>query len=128
MIDLDFLLKSAHICKKMEYFVQFKDHNSGKRKKRMYFLSSTCLLYFFCIWKLSKFIFIGSPLWSILVCKIPKFWRWKLWDQNFVQIQEIYTFRKVEDHVLLFLSSWGPNLSDLVVYLSLYYRSVYENP
>ena len=34
----------------------------------------------FCIWRLSKFIFI-------LVhsdCKIPEFWWWKLWDQNFV--------------------------------------------
>ena len=38
----------------------------------------------FCIWKLSKFILTGSPLWSILVCKIPEFWMWKLWDQNFV--------------------------------------------
>ena len=25
-----------------------------------------------------------SPLWPILVCKIPGFWRWKLWDQDFV--------------------------------------------
>ena len=25
-----------------------------------------------------------SPVWSILVCKIPEFWRWKLWAQNFV--------------------------------------------
>ena len=39
----------------------------------------------FCIWKLSKFIFMGSPLRSILVCKIPEFWKWKLWDQNFVR-------------------------------------------
>ena len=31
-----------------------------------------------------KFVLMGSPLWSILVCKIPEFWRWKLWDQNFV--------------------------------------------
>ena len=38
----------------------------------------------FCIWKMSKFVFMGSPLWSILVCKIPEFWRWKLWDQNFL--------------------------------------------
>ena len=38
----------------------------------------------FCNWKLSKFIFMGSHLCSILVCKIPEFWRWKLWDQNFV--------------------------------------------
>ena len=39
----------------------------------------------FCIWKLSKFIFMGSLLRSILVCKIPEFWKWKQWDQNFVR-------------------------------------------
>ena len=33
---------------------------------------------------MSKFIFMGSPIWSILACKIPEFWRWKLWDQNFI--------------------------------------------
>ena len=27
---------------------------------------------------------MGSPLWSILVFKIPEFFRWKLGDQNFV--------------------------------------------
>ena len=32
---------------------------------------------------MSKFFFMGFPLWSILVCKISEFWRWKLWDQNF---------------------------------------------
>ena len=128
MIDLDFLLKSAHICKKWNILCNLRTITQEKGKKECTFWALPVCYIYFCIWKLSKFIFIGSPLWSILVCKIPKFWRWKLWDQNFVQIQEIYTFRKVEDHVLLFLSSWGPNLSDLVVYLSLYYRSVYENP
>ena len=38
----------------------------------------------FCIWKMWKFVFMGSPFWSILFCKMPEFWRWKLWDQNFV--------------------------------------------
>ena len=28
----------------------------------------------FAIWKYSKFLFMRSPLWSILVCKIPQFW------------------------------------------------------
>ena len=26
----------------------------------------------------------GSHFWSFLVCNIPWFWRWKLWDQTFV--------------------------------------------
>ena len=29
---------------------------------------------------------MGSPCWPILVCKIPEFWRQKLWDQGFVQM------------------------------------------
>ena len=28
----------------------------------------------FYIWKWSKFIFLWSSLWSILVCKMPQFW------------------------------------------------------
>ena len=32
----------------------------------------------FCIWKYSKFIFMWSPLCSILVCKIPQFFGQKL--------------------------------------------------
>ena len=28
----------------------------------------------FCIWKYSKFIFMWSPIWSILICKICQFW------------------------------------------------------
>ena len=44
---------------------------------------TVCDIHFW-IWKLSKFTFMGSRFWSILVCKIPEFWRWKLWDQNFV--------------------------------------------
>ena len=43
------------------------------------FLSSTfyaptvCNIHFY-IWKSPKFIFMWSPLWSILVSKIPQFW------------------------------------------------------
>ena len=40
----------------------------------------------FCIWNLSKFIFMGSPFLFILVRKIPEFWWWKLWEQNFVPL------------------------------------------
>ena len=53
------------------------------------FISSTfwaltvCDIYI-CICKISKFLFMGSTVWSILVCKTPEFWRWKLRDQNFV--------------------------------------------
>ena len=33
---------------------------------------TVCNIHFW-IWKYSKFIFMWSPLWSILVCKIPQF-------------------------------------------------------
>ena len=69
LIDLDFLLRSAQIYIKCTILCN---------------LSSVCDIHF-CIWKMSKFIFMGSPLCSILVCKIPEFWSRKLWDQNFVQ-------------------------------------------
>ena len=42
-----------------------------------------CNIYF-CIWKLSKFFFMESPRWAILVCEIPGSWRRTLWDQKFV--------------------------------------------
>ena len=53
------------------------------------FVSSTCWVLTVCdihfsVWKWSKFNFVGSYLWFILICKISEFSRWKLWDQNFV--------------------------------------------
>ena len=50
----------------------------------IYFLSSISLWYSFLYLKIVKIHLHRVPLWSILVCKIPEFWRWKLWDQNFV--------------------------------------------
>ena len=85
---MDFSLRLAQICNKMYYFGQFKGHNSVRKKETeqmtpFLLLLFVCDIHFF-IWKLSKFIFMGFVLWSILVFKIHEFWRWKLWDQNFV--------------------------------------------
>ena len=41
-------------------------------------------MVFISVIKKSFCFFMKSPVWSILVCKIPEFWRWKLWAQNFV--------------------------------------------
>ena len=71
----------------MYYFGQFKDHKSEAKKETreiIPFFHLTVRSIHFCIWKLSKFIFIALLLWFILVCKIPEFWSWNLWDQNFV--------------------------------------------
>ena len=64
-----FLAEVSTNLHKMHYFVQFK----------------LCLWYSFLYLKNVKIHFHGSPLCSILVCKIPEFWSRKLWDQNFVQ-------------------------------------------
>ena len=73
-----FLAEVSTNLKTMHYFWQFKDHNSGKKKETRQttpFFSSTfwaltvCDIHF-CISKLSKFIFMGSPLWTILEDKM----------------------------------------------------------
>ena len=51
---------------------------STETRQMTHFLSTfltltVCNIHFY-IWKWSKFIFLWSPLWSILVCKIPQFW------------------------------------------------------
>ena len=87
-----FLAEVSKKFLKRHYFVQFKGHNSGRKKEirqmTPLFSSTFCFLTIcdihFCIWKFSKFIFMGWPFLSILVCKISEFWRWKLWDQNFL--------------------------------------------
>ena len=85
---MDFLLRSAQIFKKYIIFGNLSTiTQEGKRKMTLFFSSTFRGLTFcdihFCIWKMSKFVFMGCPLWFGLVCKIPEFWRWKLWDQNF---------------------------------------------
>ena len=64
-----FLAEASTNVQKMHYFGQFKDQNSGRKKgvrQMSPFFSSTfraltvCDIHF-CIWKLSKFIFVGPP-------------------------------------------------------------------
>ena len=46
-----------------------------------------------------------------------EFWNWKFWDRIMSRsIQETHALRNVKNQVLLFLSSWEPNLSDLMIY------------
>ena len=61
---------------------------------------------------------MGFLLWFVLIYKIPKFWRWKLWDQNFVLLNSggMHIKESKKKQVLLFLSSWEPNFSHLMVY------------
>ena len=68
-------------------FWQYKNHKSGRRYDNstndatffICFSSPNCLGTLFLHLKIVKINFDGVTIWSILVCKIPKFWRWKLW-------------------------------------------------
>ena len=78
------MLRSSQICKKCAIFGNLRtitqEGKNGTRKMTPFFSSTfvtVCDTHFY-IWKLSKFIFMGSPLWPILVCKIPEFLQWKL--------------------------------------------------
>ena len=127
LIDSGFLLRSAQVCKKLTLLGNLRTiTKEGKKRLGKWFFSSTfwgvtvCDIHF-CIWKLSKFIFIGSslcPFWS------PKYLNFgSVSSETRIlsrSIQETYTLRKVKNQVLLFLSSWEPNLSDLMVYIWLF--------
>ena len=86
------MLRSAQICKKCTILGNLSIiTQEGKEENwqvTRIFLSIFWVLtvydIYFYIWKLSKVIFMGSPFYSILFCKILEFRRWKLWDQNFV--------------------------------------------
>ena len=89
LMDSNFLLRSAQICKKTGNFRTITQEEKREARQMASFFSFTfwattiCDIHF-CIWKMSKFIFMESALWSILVCKVPEFCRWNLWDHNFV--------------------------------------------
>ena len=80
------------------------------------FLSSNCLWYF-CIRKLSKFSFMGPSFRPFRSAKYLNFGGVSCEIRILSRLFPVaYTLRKVKNQVLLFLSSWEPNLSDLMVY------------
>ena len=93
IIDLDFLLRSAQICKKCIFFGNLRiisqkgKKESGQMTQFFHLLFELTVFHIhFCIWKISIFFFIGSFLWSILVCKILEFWRWMLWVTEYARV------------------------------------------
>ena len=109
LIDSGFLLRSAQVCKKFTLLGNLRTITKERKKKLgKWFFSSTfwgvtvCDIHF-CIWKLSKFIFMGSSL--------SPFWSAKYLNFGSVSsetrilsrsVQETYTLRKVKNQVLLF--------------------------
>ena len=87
----------ADISKKLQKghnFWQFQHYDSGKRPSNqrsdliffICFSSPNCLGNLFLRLKIVKIHFHGAPYWPILICKIPEFWRQKLWDQVFLRL------------------------------------------
>ena len=79
---LDFLVRSAQNIKKCTFLDNLRTiTHEGNMETRLdkcpiffiYFSSLTVFNIQFRIWKYSKFIFMWSSPWSILVCKIPQF-------------------------------------------------------
>ena len=133
LIYLGFLLRSAQICKKCTILGNLRTitHERKEEIRQMtpFFSSTFWALTFcdihFCIWKLPKFIFIGSsfrPFWSAkylnsvgVSCEIRILSR---------LIQETYALKNVKNQVLFFLSFWKPNLSDLMTYFCLFQNAI----
>ena len=131
------MLRSAQICKKCTIFVNLRTITQEEKKKTWQitpFFSSTfwdltvCDIRF-CIWKMSKFVFMRSPnsfgpFWSVkyLNCEGENC-RIRILSHL---IQKTYTLRKVKNQVLLFQSSWEPNLSDLMVWKALWKHFFYK--
>ena len=124
------MLWSAQICKKCTISGNLRTATQETKMEIGQitpFFSSTSWALTVCdtIWKLPKFIFTGSsfrPFWSAkylnfegVSCEIRILSR---------SIQETYTLRKVKNQVLLFLSRWEPNLSDLMVYFCLFQNAI----
>ena len=91
------------------------------------FLSSNCLWYF-CIRKLSKFSFMGPSFRPFRSAKYLNFGGVSCEIRILSRLFPVaYTLRKVKNQVLLFLSSWEPNLSDLMVYFCQLQNAILHN-
>ena len=94
------------------------------------FFSSTfwglTVWYSFLYLKIAKIHFNGVVLSSVLVCKVPEFWRCKLWDQNFVSFDSgnihikesekpgFFFFFRVENEISLM--SWSTFASSIMLF------------
>ena len=91
----------------------------------IYFSSSNCLRHSFSFLKIAKNHFHGVLLLSILVCKISELWRCKLWDQNFVSFDSgNIHIKESKKPGYIFLSSWEPDLFDLMGYFCLVHNAI----
>ena len=129
------MLRSAQICKKCTILANLRTTTQERKNKIIQmtpFFSSTfwvliaCDIHF-CIWKLPKFVFMGSSFRSFWSSKFLNFGgvscKIRILSRS---IRETYTLRKVKSQVLLFLSSWEPNLFDLMVYFCLFQNVILQ--
>ena len=81
----------------------------------------------FCIWKQSKFIFMWSYIWSILVCKIPQFWeKLSVWTVHHTFLESIHSDVFKNLYYVLFpevsqvkgISSWTINITKIFHFIN----------
>ena len=118
-----FLAEVSTNLKTMHYFWQFKDHNSGKKRKldkQPHFFHLLFELWLFVI-----FIFVfqncqNSFSWGP---HFGLFWKTKCRHSGRHSVpfdsENTYMKESKKKQVLLFLSSWQPNLSNLMVWINL---------
>ena len=80
-------LQKMHFFGNLRIISQKGKKESGQMTQFFHLLFELTVFHIhFCIWKISIFFFIGSFLWSILVCKILEFWRWMLWVTEYAWV------------------------------------------
>ena len=119
------MLRPVQVCKKCTFLGNLRPViQEGNKEIRqitqflscIFWVLTVCDIHLCTYLKIVKTHFCGVFLLSILVCKIPEFWRCKLWDQNFVlfnsgnvHIKESkkprFTFYRVENQICLI--SWS---------------------
>ena len=103
------MLRAAQNCRKCSFLDDLRtitqEGNMGTRQMTPFFLSTfpdltVCNIHFW-IWKYPKFIFMWSPLWSILVCNIHQFlaksYRFR---QLIILFQKVDTLRLLKIHIM----------------------------
>ena len=127
------MLRLAQICKKCTILSNLRTITQEGKKETRQITPFIHLLFEF--WLFLIFILVFEKHQNSFSCGPPFCPFWSAKYLNFGgesceirilsrSIQETYTLRKVKNQVLLFLSSWEPNLSDLIVYFCLFQKAI----
>ena len=125
--------RSAQICKKCTILGNLRTITQERKKEirqwtpfltSNFWVLTVCYIHL-CIWKLPKFIFMGSSFCPFWPAKYLNFGGVSCETRILPRsIQKTYTLSKVKNQVLFFRSSWEPNLSDVMVYFYLFQNAI----